>query len=276
MYKHLLSFLLLFLLATGSLRAQDRPITGTLRDEQGQPMPGANVVIKGTTRGTTTDAVGEFRLSVPGGNTTLTISSVGYLPKELAVGTGQSQVRVKGSGSAWAGQQTTSQDIMHASEACLLRAEGALNGWNMGGTAQTLHEKGIEMSMKQWGVVDAAKVAAYVGSTKTPMAPGDALSSLALSTIAVKRGGSEAVQREQIGMQKWLALFPDGLEAWAEFRRSRFPKLYPIANSDNPDLPAGMFIRRIPFLDLEKQTNGDAVKAAGGLLGGPDKATTPL
>ena len=183
---------------------------------------------------------------------------------------------VKGAGAAWDSQKVTPQDIMHASEAYLLRAEGALNGWSMGGTAQSLYEKGIEMSMKQWGVTDAAKVAAYVGSTKTPMAPGDALSSPALSNIAVKWGGSEAVQREQIGTQKWLALFPDGLEAWAEFRRSRFPKLYPIANSNNADLPSGTFIRRIPFLDLEKQTNGDAVKAAEGLLGGPDKASTPL
>ncbi|MBO0936663.1 SusD/RagB family nutrient-binding outer membrane lipoprotein [Fibrella sp. HMF5335] len=183
---------------------------------------------------------------------------------------------VKGAGSAWDSQKTTPQDIMHASEAYLLRAEGALNGWTMGGTAQALYEKGIEMSMKQWGITDAAKVAAYVSSTKTPVAPGDALNSPALSNIPVKWGSTEAVQREQIGTQKWLALFPDGMEAWAEFRRSRYPKLYPIANSDNADLPSGTFIRRIPFLDLEKQTNGDAVKAAESLLNGPDKASTPL
>jgi Susd and RagB outer membrane lipoprotein len=183
---------------------------------------------------------------------------------------------VKGGGAAWAGQQTTAQDIMHTSEAYFLRAEGALNGWTMGGTAQSLYEKGIEMSMKQWGIVDAAKVAAYTASAKTPIAPDDALKSPAMASIAVKWGGTEAVQREQIGTQKWLALFPDGLEAWAEFRRSRFPKLYPVANSDNADLPAGTFIRRIPFLDLEKQTNGEAVKAAEALLGGADKVTTPL
>ena len=183
---------------------------------------------------------------------------------------------VTGGGSAWDGQKTTPQDIMHTSEAYLLRAEGALNGWTMGGTAQSLFEKGIEISMKQWGVTDPAKIAAYTVSTKTPVAPGDALSSPALSTIAVKWGSSEAVQREQIGTQKWLALFPDGIEAWAEFRRSRYPKLYPIVNSDNADLPVGTYIRRIPFLDLEKQTNGEAVKAAVSLLNGADKASTPL
>lgn len=183
---------------------------------------------------------------------------------------------VTGSGAAWDGQKTTPQDVMHASEAYLLRAEGALNGWNMGGTAQAMYEKGIELSMRQWGVTDAAKIAAYVSSPKTPIAPGDALKSPAMASIPVKWGSSEAIQREQIGTQKWLALFPDGLEAWAEFRRSRYPKLYPVANSENADLPTGTFMRRIPFLTLEKQTNATAVKAAESLLGGPDKVTTPL
>ena len=183
---------------------------------------------------------------------------------------------VTGAGAAWNGQKTTSQDIMHASEAYLLRAEGALNGWAMGGTAQAMYEKGIEMSMKQWGITDAAKVAAYTASAKTPMAPGDALKSPAMANIPVKWGGSEAIQREQVGTQKWLALFPDGIEAWAEFRRSRFPKLYEVANSENADLPKGTFMRRIPFLTLEKQTNAGAVKDAESLLNGPDKVSTPL
>ena len=94
MLKHLLCCLLLITAATNPLWAQTRQIGGTLRDEQGQAMPGANVVIKGTTRGTTTDAVGEFRLAVPNGSTTLTISSVGYLSKDVPVASGQSQINV--------------------------------------------------------------------------------------------------------------------------------------------------------------------------------------
>ena len=182
-----------------------------------------------------------------------------------------------GGGSAWTSQLTVPQDIMHTSEAYLLRAEGALNGWNMGGTAKELYEKGIEMSLKQWGASDAT-VQTYINSTKTPVAPGDPLNSPALSNIPVKwdAAASDAVKREQIGTQKWLALYPDGLEAWAEFRRTRYPKLYPVVNSDNEELPVGTFIRRIPFLTSEKQTNADAVKAAEALLNGPDKASTPL
>jgi hypothetical protein len=130
--------------------------------------------------------------------------------------------------------------------------------------------------MKQWGISDAAAISAYISSAKTPIAPGDQQNSPALSNIPVKWGTSEAQQREQIGTQKWLAVFPDGIEAWAEFRRTRYPKLYPPVNSDNADVPQGQFLRRIPFLDLEKNTNKAAVDAAAGLLGGPDKASTPL
>ncbi|MDJ1483889.1 SusD/RagB family nutrient-binding outer membrane lipoprotein [Cytophagaceae bacterium YF14B1] len=171
----------------------------------------------------------------------------------------------------------TSQNVMCTAEAYFLLAEGALNGWSMGGTAKDFYEKGIENSMKQWGITDAAAIAAYTNSTKTPIAPGDYLNSTALTNIPVKFNTTDTqVQREQIATQKWLAIFPDGFEGWAEYRRTRYPKLYPVPNSDNPDIPAGGVLRRIPFLDVEKQTNGPEVEKAKTLLGGEDKVTTPL
>ncbi|UHG90241.1 SusC/RagA family TonB-linked outer membrane protein [Spirosoma oryzicola] len=94
MQKYLL-FCVLFIVATTRIAlAQDRQITGTLRDDQTQPITGANVVIKGTTRGTTTDAAGDFRLTVPSGNVVLTVSSVGYVTKDVALTPGQSQITV--------------------------------------------------------------------------------------------------------------------------------------------------------------------------------------
>ena len=168
------------------------------------------------------------------------------------------------------------QNVMATAEAYFLRAEGALNGWNMGGTAKDFYEKGIEQSMHQWGITDAAAIAAYQASAKTPIAPNDFLNSPALTDIPVAFGDTEAMQREQIGTQKWLAIFPDGFEGWAEYRRTRYPKLYPVPNSDNPDIPAGGVLRRIPFLLVETQTNGAEVTKALPLLNGPDKVTTPL
>ena len=170
----------------------------------------------------------------------------------------------------------TPQNVMATAESYFLRAEGALNGWNMGGTAKDFYLKGIENSLKQWGVTDAAAITTYQNSPKTPIAPNDYLKSAPLSNIPVAWGSTEAVQREQVGTQKWLALFPDGFEGWAEYRRTRFPKLYPTVNSDNPDIPSGGVLRRIPILLVEQQTNTVEAKKAETLLGGPDKVTTPL
>lgn len=165
---------------------------------------------------------------------------------------------------------------MRSGEAYLLRAEGAVNGWNMGGTAAELYAKGIEFSMRTNGITDATTINNYINSLNTPSAPGGYFNTPALTNIPVKFSTDPAVQREQIGTQKWLALFPDGQEAWAEVRRSGFPKRYNVINSDNPEVPVGKFVRRIVFLEYDKERNGAAVKDAVGLLGGPDMASTPL
>ncbi|WP_246168822.1 SusC/RagA family TonB-linked outer membrane protein [Rudanella paleaurantiibacter] len=67
----------------------DRTITGTVKSESNEALPGVSVVIKGTTRGTTTDAEGAFRLGIPdenAANTTLVFSFVGYTNQEVVVG----------------------------------------------------------------------------------------------------------------------------------------------------------------------------------------------
>ena len=61
-------------------------ITGTVRDAKGSPIPGASVVLKGTTTGTSTDAQGVFRINLPTGNETLVVSSVGFIKQEVVVG----------------------------------------------------------------------------------------------------------------------------------------------------------------------------------------------
>ena len=149
----------------------------------------------------------------------------------------------------------------------------------MGGqTAQQLYEAGITQSMAQWGITGAA-VTSYISSTATPIAPGDGLNSPAVSNVPIAWSTDPAVELTQIMTQKWLGLFPDGLEAWADWRRSHVMKLYPIVAIDSRSLitdPNTMWVRRIPFLDSEKQTNGPAVTAAVPLLGGPDNELTPL
>lgn len=64
-----------------------RLINGKVSDENGGGLPGVSVVIKGTTRGTTTNADGQFQLDVPSNTTVLVFSFVGYASQELEVGT---------------------------------------------------------------------------------------------------------------------------------------------------------------------------------------------
>ncbi|HEX5025697.1 MAG TPA: SusD/RagB family nutrient-binding outer membrane lipoprotein [Agriterribacter sp.] len=172
---------------------------------------------------------------------------------------------------------TTPSTVMYTAEAYFLRAEGVLNGWDMGGgTAKEFYETGIEMSLRTWGITDGGMISTYINSSHTPSAPGGYFNSPAVADIPVKFSMDVLVQREQIGTQKWIALFPEGHEAWASFRQSGYPKLYPLVHSDNPDAPVGTFIKRIPFLNYDRDRNGPAVDAAESLLGGPDKISTLL
>jgi len=66
-------------------KEQGFKVSGTVVDENGEPLPGANIVEKGTTNGTQSDFNGEFSLDVANGNATLVISYLGFLPQELAV-----------------------------------------------------------------------------------------------------------------------------------------------------------------------------------------------
>ncbi len=169
---------------------------------------------------------------------------------------------------------TTRLNVMYAAESYFLRAEGALNGWNMGSSAKDLYGSGIATSMQQWGISDNTAIQNYINSTTTPIAPNDFLNSPAVAGIPVQFSSDPAIQRQQILTQKWLAIFPDGLEAWAELRRTGYPKLYPVVQVDNPDIIPGDIIRRLTFVAYDYQTNGKAVQAAIPLLNGPDKVST--
>ena len=173
-------------------------------------------------------------------------------------------------------RSTNPQDVMHAAESYFNRAEGALKGWNMGGTAQALYEQGITTSLNQWGITNTTIINAYINGITPPAAPGDYFNSPPVSVVPVKWGLTDDIRKEQINTQLWIAVYPDGHEAWANQRRSDYPKLYPIINSDNPDQPLGTFIKRVTFTTAERTANAEAVAAAEALLPGGDKTSTPL
>ena len=84
-------------------------------------------------------------------------------------------------------------------QVCLAMSEAAILGWAVTGDAQTWYELGIKASMDQWGV-SSADATTYIAS--------------------VPAVGSTV---ENVAMQKWVALWLQGYEGWAEWRRLDFP-----------------------------------------------------
>ena len=85
--RHRLSCLAIMLLCTVAGYAQDRTISGTITStENGDPLPGVNVIVKGTTVGTVTNIDGNYRLQVPEDESTLQFSFIGYVTQEVEIG----------------------------------------------------------------------------------------------------------------------------------------------------------------------------------------------
>ena len=78
--------LLLLLVASFSAIAQERVVSGKVTSsDDGSGIPGANILIKGTSNGTVTDTDGNFRINA-GNNATLVFSFVGYVSQEVVIG----------------------------------------------------------------------------------------------------------------------------------------------------------------------------------------------
>ncbi len=87
MNKYVLLVTLLFGIgATIPSFAQEREVSGTVYNQDQEPLPGVNIVVKSTTQGTTTNASGEYTIQVPGPDAVLVYSFVGMVPREKMVG----------------------------------------------------------------------------------------------------------------------------------------------------------------------------------------------
>lgn len=177
--------------------------------------------------------------------------------------------------------ETETVTWMTAAEIHFLLSEAALRNWAGAGDAKAHYEMGVKASFSQHGVGGAD---AYLAdATSTPNNFVDALNATNNITypsdvkIAYNTGGTQEEQLEQIITQKWIAMFPDGQEAWSEFRRTGYPRVYPVVvNNSGGTIDTDVQIRRINFVDSEVNTNGDNVNTAVGYLGGPDTGGTRL
>jgi len=183
--------------------------------------------------------------------------------------------------------------VIRAAEAYFLRAEGALEGWDMGGSAEALYNEGIRTSLSE-DRFDASdeEIEAYINRTSTPVSPADSAKHICcdfaktpiypdtppLTDIPVdfQTNADKETRLEQIITQKWLALHNDGWELWAEIRRTGYPKRYPIIESLSPILAEDDLPQRVPFVQSEYSNNTEPVNNAAGMLDGPDNPATEL
>lgn len=181
---------------------------------------------------------------------------------------------------------TTPTYWMRASEVYFLLAEAALHGFAVGGTAESLYEKGIEMSFEENGIA-SSEVADYMSSGLKPSAysfhltnPSVNVDVPAVTEATTAWSGTDEEKLEKIMIQKWIALYPNGQEAWTEYRRTGYPKLHSVVtNYSNGEIDSEVGIRRMRF-PTNKSTSAEDIanlESARKLLrGGLDKAGTRL
>ena len=143
------------------------------------------------------------------------------------------------------------QKVMTYAEVCLLKAEAALRGWNGAGDAKTNYLAGIKASIEAERAIVADPTLCPADNDQTYMTTGK---------VEWKDGAEFEMHLEQIITQKWLALYPNGTEAWTEFRRTGYPKLTPVAQSMEPTINAanGEFIKKLRYVDDELRENPNA------------------
>jgi hypothetical protein len=146
---------------------------------------------------------------------------------------------------------TTPSYLLTFAEASFLKAEAAERGF-ITGSARTFYEEGIRASMTQWGITDEAAITAHLAR------PGVAYA-----------GGVEG--QKQIARQRWLALFTDGGQAWAEWRRT----CQPATVRPGPAAIINTVPRRFQYSVSEQQTNGANLSTAIAAMGG-DEFTTRM
>lgn len=177
--------------------------------------------------------------------------------------------------------------LMKVSEVEFLRAEGALRGWNMGGSAQQFYEQGIrnaQVEHRQMSTYYPNAVDEYM-SLEAPVAYkyvdqyDHSYDAESVTTIGVKwnEGDSQETKLEKIITQKYIAAFPYSYESWNDMRRTGYPKQFEVLNVEDGDgsLVQGDIIRKIPLPGRDTSVGMSDITASGiEALGGSDTQGT--
>jgi len=177
----------------------------------------------------------------------------------LPYGTSESNPsRLPPSGYSYPGTRIYAADmagiLMTYPEVEFILAEAAARGIAVGGDAATHYQNGVKASLEYWGITDANAVNTYM--QKVPY--------------------NEADWRNVIGTQKWLALYPQGLQGWFERLRLNFRKpggdslfIAPVDGSLDQNVKFVPY--RLTYPVSEQQQNSASYQAAATAIGGDTK-----
>ncbi|MDQ1771409.1 SusD/RagB family nutrient-binding outer membrane lipoprotein [Labilibaculum sp. A4] len=168
------------------------------------------------------------------------------MPSSSAEVTGKATIRLENGFVEFSGDGDKNAmfcPVMYYSEVLFLQAEAALRGWTSG-NANALYKQAVEASMDFVGV-NAVDGDAYVAG---------------LNDLT----GSNEAQLKQIITQKWIANFPNGIESWADFRRTDYPDLtLPYDGvSGNASVAADTYVKRVRYPDNQHNLNEVSMPSA--------------
>ncbi len=160
-----------------------------------------------------------------------------------------------------AGNPISPEIVMTAAEGNFLKAEAIVKGFGSGGDAQSFYQEGIRQSMMMWGI-----------------SSGDIDTFLANEDMAQLNGSMEE-NFEKIAIQRWIADYTDGFEAWAVVRDTGYPKELAEGVSDQLFYSLGTlngkYPQRMRYGSGAYNTNGSNTEAANAIQG-PDEQKTTL
>lgn len=169
---------------------------------------------------------------------------------------------------------TTPVVIVPAAYVLLAMAEAVQRGWVTvpGNTAQALYESGVTASFSQWGASGAATYLAGAANFTTGAGGGSNIGTNSYGSIV----GSDALTPTSISrihLQRYIASFGDGIQAWSSWRRSGVPNLKPTTFATNTpkEIP-----RRYTYGSGEYANNPANVGAAAARLTGGDIASARI
>lgn len=171
--------------------------------------------------------------------------------------------------------------LMTSAEVWFLRAEAALRGWSSE-SPKECYERGIRESCTRWRVSNNY-VDEYLQSDHVAADYIDAFDPEynieARCKVSPKwnENADNEEKLEKIITQKWIACYPEGCEAWAEQRRTGYPRLFPVLiNESNGTIDTDIMIRRLNFPVNLKYSSPAQYETLCVELGGPDTGGTRL